>query len=404
MIDIAIKCEHSTTADPSSLKPHPGNPNKHPKNQIRMLAKSIEAYGWRHPIVVSSRTGYIIAGHARREAALLLGCVAPIDEQVFDSDEAELAVLLADNIIPELATLDQDLLDAGKELLLAAEIDFETIGLEDLMDDDDEPDESIDAEPQIDRAEELNEIWNVKPGDIWQLGNHRLMCGDSAIESEVLALMNGSIADVIFTDPPYGVSYVGKTADQLTIKNDNLSESELSEKCKEWFDCCETVTREGAYWIATVPPGPAIMYFIIDWHMRGIFRQQLVWVKNSMVLGHSEYHYKHEPILFGWKPGGNRLKNKDRTKTSVWEFDRPNASREHPTMKPVGLIVYGIQNHSQKGNIVYEPFCGSGTTVIASEQLGRTCYGMEIEPNYCAVILQRFLDATNTQPKRIKAI
>jgi hypothetical protein len=140
---IEIKCEHSTTIDPNELKPHPGNPNKHPKNQIRMLAKSIEAYGWRHPIVVSSRSGYIIAGHARREAALLLGCVAPIDEQQFDSDEAELAVLLADNIIPELATLDQELLNAGKELLLAAEIELETIGLKELVkdDDDDDPDD-----------------------------------------------------------------------------------------------------------------------------------------------------------------------------------------------------------------------------------------------------------------------
>lgn len=130
---IPIKCEHSAVADPSELRPHPGNPNKHPKNQIRLLAKSIDTYGWRHPILVSKRSGLIIAGHASREAALLLECQAPVDTQDFDSDESELAVLLADNIIPELASLDNDLLDAGKDLLRAAEIDFETIGLEDIM-------------------------------------------------------------------------------------------------------------------------------------------------------------------------------------------------------------------------------------------------------------------------------
>lgn len=141
---VPIKCEHSTVVDPSDLRPHPGNPNKHPKNQVRLLAKSIETYGWRHPIVISERSGLIIAGHARREAALLLECQAPVDKQSFDSDEAELAVLLADNIIPELASLDNDLLDAGKDLLRAAEIDFETIGLEDIMSGDEKNDNSDD--------------------------------------------------------------------------------------------------------------------------------------------------------------------------------------------------------------------------------------------------------------------
>jgi len=145
--------------------------------------------------------------------------------------------------------------------------------------------------------------------------------------------------------------------------------------------------------LATVPAGPLHLVFAKDWKDRGYLRQIMVWVKDSMVLGHSEYHYRHEPILFGWKPG-ERYKNSDRTRTTVWEFDRPKASREHPTMKPIEMWCYGIYNHTDKGDIVYEPFSGSGTTIIACEKMNRKCRAIELEPKYVDVAVKRWEDVT----------
>lgn len=212
--------------------------------------------------------------------------------------------------------------------------------------------------------------------------------------------MSGALADMVLTDPPYGVAYVGKTKDALKIQNDNVDEKTLAGMCKDWFDRAEEVSRDGAYWVATVPPGPLHGVFFLDWKKRGILRQVMVWNKDSMVLGHSEYHYKHEPILFGWK-AGERLKNSDRTKTTVWDFPRPKKSREHPTMKPVEMWCYAIQNHTRPKDAVYEPFSGSGTTIIACERLGRKCRAIEIDPNYVAVAIERWHEATGKEPKLI---
>jgi site-specific DNA-methyltransferase (adenine-specific) len=212
--------------------------------------------------------------------------------------------------------------------------------------------------------------------------------------------MVGGLADIVITDPPYGVAYVGKTKDALTVENDDVDEETLALMCKDWFDRADEVSRPGAYWIATVPAGPLHGVFFNDWKRRGYLRQVMVWNKDSMVLGHSEYHYKHEPILFGWKPG-DRLRNNDRTKTTVWDFPRPKASREHPTMKPVEMWVYGITNHSRPGDLVYEPFSGSGTTIIACERTGRKCRAIELNPAYVAVAIQRWADATGKEPRKL---
>lgn len=254
-----------------------------------------------------------------------------------------------------------------------------------------------DVEPRIDKAETLLKKWKVKTGQLWSLGEHRLLCGDASVEGDVDFLMDGCKADLMFTDPPYGVSYTGKTKDKMTIKNDNLSHDELLSICKKWFDCADSVTKGGAYWIATTPPGAEYGVFYNDWLARGIFKQGLVWVKDQFVLGHSEYHYQHEPILFGWKKG-RRLKNKDRSKTSVWSFDRPRRSDVHPTVKPVELWRYGIENHSRRGNLVYEPFCGSGTSIVACEQLGWRCYALELDPKFVAVSLERYFEVTGETP------
>lgn len=258
----------------------------------------------------------------------------------------------------------------------------------------DNPSGSGDADDIPDIDESSPPICQI--GDLWILGGHRLLCGDASKSSDVERLMDGKKADMCFTDPPYGVAYVGKTKNALTIENDSLSPDDLKVQNKLWFDSVDIALRDGAYVIATVPAGPLHLIFAQDWVDRGWLRQIMVWNKDSMVLGHSEYHYKHEPILFGWKPG-ERLKNTDRTKTTVWDFDRPKRSLEHPTMKNVQMWIYGINQHTKKKNIVFEPFSGSGTSFIACEEIGRFCYGLELSQKYCDVIINRWQNYTGRQ-------
>lgn len=393
---IDVHCAHSAIVDIEQLVPNPRNPNTHGDKQIALLAKIIRNQGWRNPVVISNRSGFIVKGHGRLEAAKLLNVAqVPIDAQDYESEAAEYADLIADNRIAELAEINDSSIKGLLEDDMFDDFDMDLTGFdseelgkigvgesvkEGFTDEDEVPDPP-------DKAKS-------RRGQVWTLGEHRLMCGDSTCKEDVEKLMGGNLADMVLTDPPYGVAYVGKTKDALTIESDDCSEEQLREYCKAWFDNAEHACRSGAYWIATVPARPLHEVFLSDWKSRGILRQVMVWVKDSMVLGHSEYHYRHEPILFGWIPGGERLKNTDRKKTTVWEFDRPKRSAEHPTMKPVGMWCYAMQQHTKNGDIVYEPFSGSGTTHIAAEQLGRSCYGMELDPKYCDVIIKRWEDFT----------
>lgn len=398
-----IHCAHDRLVDTATLTPHPKNPNTHSDSQIALLAKIITHQGWRSPIVVSKRSGFIVAGHGRLMAAQRLGLASvPVNDQDFATEADELAHLVADNRIAELAEMDNDILKGILLELEDSDLDLDVTGFDEdaLLELNGGPEVSEDAGPQLEKADELRAKWGVVSGQLWELGDHRLLCGDSGKVDDARLLLDGAKADMMITDPPYGVAYVGKTKAALTIENDDVDETRLASMCKAWFDCAEDSTRAGAYWIATVPAGPLHGVFFLDWKRRGILRQVLVWNKDSMVMGHSEYHYKHEPILFGWRPGSRR-KNPDRTRTTVWDFDRPKSSQEHPTMKPVAMWAYGIHNHTKAGDLVYEPFCGSGTTIIACEQLGRKCRALEIDPGYVAVAIQRWADATGGQPKRL---
>jgi DNA modification methylase len=227
-------------------------------------------------------------------------------------------------------------------------------------------------------------------GETWILGPHRLTCGDSSNKDHIDSLFGkDGRFDLLLTDPPYGVSYKGKTSAQLEIENDDLTEAELSGLMAKVFDIAESKSRPGAYWYATVPAGPLHILFAEDWKRRSILRQIMVWAKDVFVLGHSEYHYQHEPTLFGWV-AGPRHKNPDRTRSTLWSFDRPKANREHPTMKPVDLWIKAINDGSLPGEVVFDPFCGSGTTIIACEQIGRKARGMELSPVYADVIVRRW--------------
>lgn len=383
----------------SDLLPNPKNPRTHGDDQRAALSSVLEEIGIVDAVIARETPEglQLIDGHLRQET--LTGDVPVI---VVDLDDNEADTILATfDPIGAMAGTSEELLG---ELLAGIESESDAImeTLRGISIDaglpQDEP-EPVDAEPEIDRADELREAWGVEAGQLWLLGSHRLLCGDCTKAADVKRLMDGAKADMVLTDPPYGVGYKGGGG--LTIENDDLKEPELKKMLTKVFDICQRISRPGAYWYSSVPAGPKLGVFLYDWIRRGILRQEIIWVKDSMVMGGSEYHYQHESILFGWMPADEnhkRHRNRDRTRTTVWPVDRPKASREHPTVKPVALWVLAMKDGSRRREAVYDPFVGSGTTIIAAEQLGRRCYALEISPAYVAVCLQRYQDATGVAP------
>ncbi len=382
----------------AEVKPYGGNPRKMSDEAIATVATSLQEYGWRQPIVVDEEM-VVIVGHTRLLAAKTLG-MEKVPVHVADglSDDQVRAYRIADNASGERTTWDKDLLPLELDMLKAADFDLTLTALTDEMladmEDNDEVEEPEEVEPPAEPV--------TQRGDLIKMGEHRLVCGDSTNKDDVHLLFEDAKADMILSDPPYGVSYVGKTKDALTIENDALSEDQLVVLMDKAFGWADDYSREGSYWYATVPAGPLFMLFAQDWKDRGILRQVLVWKKDAMVMGRSEYHYQHEPILFGWKEG-KRHKNTDRTRTSVWDVPRPKASREHPTMKPIALWQLAMKDGSRKGEIVYDPFSGSGTTILCADQMGRKGYGMELDPSYCDVIVTRWEKQSGEKAERISA-
>lgn len=371
------------TIQTKRLKPNPANPRTIRDDKFRKLVQSIREFPKMleiRPIVVNAQNE-VLGGNMRLRACIEAGLTeVPIIRAETLTDDEQRRFIITDNA--GFGEWDWE--------ALANEWDAEELSEWGL----DVPDFAANTknEAEEDDYEIPEEIkTDIVLGDLFEIGPHRLLCGDSANLDDVARLMDGAMADMSIADPPYGVAYVGKTKDALKIENDDLDENALEEINKKWFDGVDLSVKPGGYVLATVPAGPPHLIFALDWKQRGWLRQIMVWNKSVTVLGYSEYHYKHEPILFGWKPGGERLKNSDRTKTTVWDFEKPAANRDHPTMKPVALFAYAIGNHTRKREIVYDPFIGSGTTMVAAHQLDRKCYGMEIDTKYCQVIVDRML-------------
>lgn len=374
--------------DISELKPYEFNNRVHGDEQVAHIAKSIKEFGFNQPVVIDEE-GTILVGHGRVLAAKKLSIAKVPTVQVKNlTDEQKRAYRILDNKLQNDSTWQFNNLELELGYLEDNDFDIKGWGLDELKDL--FPEEEIEPEEDAGPSEPPQETF-IKRGDIIEIGKHRVMCGDSTSAEDIDELII-KVIDLVLTDPPYGVSYVGKTKDALKIENDSLSEEELT---KLWNDCLDAFVpklKDGGVIYAAVPPGPLRQIFSQALKERDILRQELVWVKDSMVLGRSDYHYKHEPILYGWKPGAAHYMTSDRSKTSVLEFARPKRSAEHPTMKPIPLWVELISNSSKKGERVFDPFLGSGTTLIASEQANRICYGMEIDPKYCHVIVKRYLD------------
>lgn len=375
----------------SLIKPYKNNAKRHTDTQIANVAESIRQFGWAQPIVVD-RDYTIIIGHCRYSAAKRLGLTTvPV----------VVAADLTDEQVRKLRNLDNKLNESEWDLDLLKDdilgLDFDGFDIDWGIEEEAITDIVEDDAPEVD--EENEPITQL--GDIWQLGEHRLMCGDSTDAGAVAILMDGKKADLLLTDPPYNVAYEGKTKDALTIQNDKMGSSQFKEFLTDAFSAAVAVMTEG---------GAFYIWFASREHCNfenalneaGLqVRQELIWKKNTMVLGRQDYQWKHEPCLYGWKDGAAHNWYSNRSQTTVLEFDRPQRSEDHPTMKPVELFAYQIQNSTKKSDIVLDLFGGSGTTIIACEQTGRIGYCMELDPKYCDVIIKRYENLTGNKAVKI---
>ena len=361
------------------LIPYNKNAKKHDKTQIDNVAESIKQFGFAQPLVVD-KDNVLIIGHCRLLAAKKLRMrevpVVKMDEL---TEEQVKKLRLLDNKLNE-SDWDYDLL--ADEI---GDLDFDGFdvdwGFKELED----------AAVVEDEAPEPPEEPVSKLGDIYILGSHRVMCGDSTNENDVEKLMDGEKADLLVTDPPYNVDYKGKAG---KIENDNMSDSNFLEFLDVAFKNANNSLKPGAAFYIWHADSEGYNFrtacILNSWTVR----QCLIWKKNSLVLGRQDYQWIHEPCLYGWKDGAGHKWNADRKQSTVLEFDRPTKSDLHPTMKPVNLIAYQIRNSSEQNDKVLDLFGGSGSTLMACEQLNRTCYMMEYDPRYISVIVNRWLNFT----------
>lgn len=373
------------------IKPYEKNPRKNDE-AVKYVAESIKRFGFKVPIVID-KNGIIVAGHTRYKAAkkLKLADVPCIIADDLSDDEIK-AFRLADNKVAEKAEWDLDLL--AEELTGLFDFDMASFGFDELEEEKEVVEDTFDAEiPE--------EPW-VKPGDIYQLGLHRLMCGDSTVLADVKKLMGGMEADMLVTDPPYNVDYEGKTKDKLKIAGDNMDDSEFRKFLVDAFANADAVMKQGAVFYIWHADSEGYNFRGACRDTGWTVRQCLVWVKNCMVMGRQDYQWKHEPCLYGWKDGASHLWASDRKQTTILNFEKPVRNDLHPTMKPVALFDYQIKNNTKGGDIVLDLFGGSGTTIIACEQNGRKAYSMEYDPKYAQVIIERWEQFTGDKAVKLE--
>lgn len=402
------------------------NPRQNDK-AAEKLSALIERHGFINP-VIATPDGTVRAGHTRIRAAELDGLdKVPVIYVEFDTEADAEAFSLADNKAGEWAEWDykklaEILLDLDTGAFDMDATGFEPDEIEDIMlqfgDREVKEEEDFDPEAAAGAIEEPV----TKPGDIWCLGKHRVVCGDATNGADVTRLMDSNTADLLLTDPPYNVDYVGKTADALTIDNDSMDDKQFHDFLLASFKNAAGALKAGGPFYIFHADTKGLIFRTAVQEAGLTLKQVLVWVKNTIVMGRQDYHWQHEPILYGWKEGeahcwyGFRDKStvydegfpdidamkKDELRdfikdllnqlqTSVMRDDKPSRNAEHPTMKPLPLLRHYIENSSREADIVFDPFLGSGSSLIAAEQLGRVCYGIELSPVYADVIVQRYI-------------
>lgn len=372
----------------SELKPYDKNAKIHTPKQINQIIKSIEEFGMNDPIGIWGKDNIIVEGHGRYEALNKMG-IDEVDCIRLDhlTDEERKAYTLAHNKLTMNTDFDMDILN--EELMNIDTIDMTEFDFDMPLD--------IEEEKEVEEDDfeiEVPEEPKAKLGDIYQLGNHRLMCGDSTKIDDVEKLMGGEKVDLLITDPPYNVDYTGKTKDALKIENDKMDNDNFHQFLYDVFTNVYSVLKDGApfyVWYAS----REVVNFQTSIEESGLtVKQELIWNKNSLVMGRQDYQWKHEPCLYGWKETDSHKWYGDRKQTTVIDWDRPTRSDLHPTMKPIGLFDYQIKNSSKFGDNVLDLFGGSGTTIMACEQNGRKGYSMEFDPRYVDVIIKRWEDYT----------
>jgi DNA modification methylase len=372
----------------SELVPHPRNWRAHPEKQAAALRGILAEIGYADALLARELPDgrlQLVDGHLRAETTPDI----EVPVLVLDLTEAEAEKLLLS--LDPLAAMAEANAEALEALLRdVATTDDALRGMyDDLAEvwgvDVGDPDAVVEDEVPEPPADPV-----TKPGDLWILGEHRVLCGDATRPGDVARVMAGELADAWLTDPPYNVAYVGGTKDALTIENDSMPDAE--------FRAFLRAAYEAAF--AVLKPGGAFYIWHADsegFNFRGAahdcgqrVRQCLIWKKDRLVLGRQDYQWRHEPCLYGWKDGAAHEWYSDRSQTTVLEFDRPTANSDHPTMKPVALIAYLLGNSTAPRGVVFDGFLGSGTTLVAAEQLGRKCRGLELSPGYCDVIVKRW--------------
>lgn len=386
----------------SELRPAEYNPRVELKSgmeEYEKLKQSILEFGFVDPPIFNKRTGNLVGGHQRVTVAKELGLFDEIEVSVVDLPlEKEKALNIALNKIS--GQWDED-----KLALLLNELDENELNISGFTDKEiqeviEQYDMRLDLETEAidDGFEfELPEKPKAALGDIYQLGRHRLMCGDSTNKAHIELLMDGEKADLLITDPPYNVNYEGKTEAALKIKNDNKTASEFYSFLRSAFSSAYDNLKEGASFYVWYASSEVINFVNSLVDSQFMVKQELIWLKNSFVLGRQDYHWQHEPCLYGWKKDGSHRWYGDRKQTTVLDFDKPIANKEHPTMKPIPLFDYQIKNSSKKGDKILDIFGGSGTTMIACEQNDRQAYLMELDPKYVDVIINRWEEFTGKE-------
>lgn len=375
--------------DVRQIAPYGRNPRKNDE-AVKYVAESIKQFGFKVPIVID-KNNVIVAGHTRYKAAKKLNmtevpCIIADDL----TEEQIKAFRLADNKVAEKAEWDFDLLATELDELL--DFDMEVFGFEDMTEEAEVEEDEYEVELPVEPKSKL--------GDIYQLGRHRLMCGDSTLLDNVEKLMDGQLVDLLLTDPPYNVALGMESVEEakrrkrrtdgLIIQNDKMDDDSFYDFLLSVFSNAYTVMKAGACFYIWYASREHCNFESALFEAGLETRQQLIWRKSSLVMGRQDYQWNHEPCLYGWKDGAGHLWASDRKQTTVVDFDKPAKNDLHPTMKPIGLFDYQIKNNTKGGDVVLDLFGGSGTSIMACEQNGRNCYTMEFDPRYVDAIINRW--------------
>ena len=381
----------------SKLIPYVNNARTHSQEQVNKLRGSLREFGFINPVIIDSDFN-VIAGHGRLMAAKEEGIEeVPCVLVDYLTEAQKKAYILADNRYAQDAGWDEELLRLEIESLEGMDFDVSLTGFDDQEIADLFADgESTGAEDDdFDLSDALEKAAFVERGDVWQVGRHRLMCGDATSPEDVATLMDGKKANLIITDPPYNVAF--ESSDGLSIKNDKMENDKFYEFLLAAFkNMAEHLEKGGsAYVFHADTEGLNFRKAFIDagFHLSGC----CIWVKNSLVLGRSDYQWQHEPVLYGFLQNGKHYwsKNAGRSQTTIWNFDKPKKNKNHPTSKPLDLLAYPIGNSSQENAIVIDTFGGSGSTLMTCEQTNRICHTMELDEKYASVILRRYVEDTD---------